>query len=128
MFDHIGIDVRDLHRSKQFYQEALAPLGIQLLVYWEEWKAAGFGTDRPRFWLGGGEPGNGPRNGEDEVHICFSARNRAEVRAFHEAALRAGGRDLGPPGMRPQYHASYYGAFVLDPDGHNVEACCHAPE
>lgn len=124
MFDHMGFDVRDLKKSKKFYETALAPLGVKLIVYLEEWKAAGFGTDRPRFWLGEGKP----TNGDDDVHLCFSAKNRAEVRAFYEAAIKAGGRDNGPPGLRPMYHENYYGAFVLDPDGNGIEACCHLPE
>jgi len=124
MFDHIGFDVRDLHKSKSFYEAALLPLGIKLMMFSEEWKVAGFGTDRPRFWVGSGQP----KNGEGEVHLCFSAKNRAEVRAFYEAAIQAGARDNGKPGPRPEYHANYYGAFVIDPDGHNVEACCHSPE
>jgi catechol 2,3-dioxygenase-like lactoylglutathione lyase family enzyme len=124
MFDHMGFDVRDLHKSKTFYEKALAPLGVKLLVFSEEWGAAGFGTDRPRFWLGVGEP----THGKDEVHLCFSAKNRAEVRAFYEAAIAAGGTDNGPPGPRPMYHPDYYGAFVFDPEGHGIEACCHLPE
>lgn len=124
MFDHMGFDVRDLDQSVKFYEAALAPLGIKLLVHSKEWQAAGFGIDHPRFWLGAGEP----THGEDEVHLCFSARARAEVDAFYEAAIRAGGRDNGKPGLRPQYHQHYYGAFVLDLEGHGIEACCHIPE
>jgi catechol 2,3-dioxygenase-like lactoylglutathione lyase family enzyme len=124
ILDHMGVDVRDLARSKAFYEKALAPLGIKLLMFSEEWGAAGFGIDRPQFWLGRGKPSNG----EDEVHFCFAAKNRAQVRAFYEAALAAGGRDNGPPGLRPMYHKDYYGAFVFDPDGHGIEACCHLPE
>lgn len=125
MFDHLGFDVRDLHKSRDFFEKALAPLGIKLLVFSEEWGAAGFGVEggRPKFWLGKGKPSNG----EDEVHICFTAKNRAEVRAFYDAAIAAGGRDLGKPGLRPIYHEHYYGAFVLCPDGNNIEACCHEP-
>ncbi len=124
MFDHLGFDVRDLKISKAFYESALAPLGVRLLAYSEDWQAAGFGTDRPRFWIAKGDP----TNGDDELHVCFSAKSRAEVRAFYEAALKSGGRDHGQPGLRPQYHENYYGAFILDPDGHNIEACCHLPE
>ena len=119
----MGFEVKDLQKSKKFYESALAPLGIKLLVYLEEYQAAGFGTDRPRFWLGGGES-----TGADEVHLCFSAKNRAEVRAFYDAAMQAGAKDNGKPGLRPEYHEHYYGAFVHDPDGHNIEACCHVPE
>ncbi len=124
MFDHAGFDVRDLRKSKAFYEKALAPLGHKCLMYSEEWKAAGFGTDHPGFWIVEGKP----TNGEDDVHLCFSAKSREEVRAFYEAAIAAGGRDLGKPGPRPHYSEHYYGAFVLDPDGNNVEACCRTPE
>jgi catechol 2,3-dioxygenase-like lactoylglutathione lyase family enzyme len=124
IFDHVGIDVRDYKRSRQFYAQALAPLGIKLVMDLEEWKAAGFGVERPEFWIGGGEP----THGDDEVHICFAAKDRAQVRAFYDAAIAAGGRDNGKPGPRPEYHEHYYGAFVLDLDGNNIEACCHRPE
>ncbi|MEW6056596.1 MAG: VOC family protein [Bdellovibrionota bacterium] len=124
MFDHVGFEVRDIENSKEFYAIALAPLGIKMLAEMKEWGVAGFGSDRPRFWIAGGKPSNG----EDELHVCFSAKNRTEVRAFYEAALKAGGKDNGKPGLRPEYHENYYGAFVLDPDGHNIEACCHQPE
>lgn len=126
MFDHIGFEVRELKASQKFYEKALAPLGIKVLLELPQWKSVGFGGEdrQPRFWLGEGEPKNGP----DEVHLCFAARDRAQVNAFHEAAIAAGGKDNGKPGLRPEYHAHYYGAFVLDPDGHNIEACCHKPE
>ena len=124
MFDHIGIEVRDFEKSKKFYEAVLAPLGSKLVADLKEWNAAGFGTTRPQFWIGQGKP----VNGEDELHVCFSAKNRAEVRAFYDAAIRAGAKDNGAPGLRPEYHEHYYGAFVIDPDGHNVEACCHHPE
>jgi catechol 2,3-dioxygenase-like lactoylglutathione lyase family enzyme len=124
MIDHVGFDVRDFPASTRFYEKALAPLGVKLLIYKEEWNAAGFGTDRPRFWLGAGKP----MQGEDEVHLCFSANSRTEVDAFYREAIAAGGRDNGPPGLRPIYHPNYYGAFVFDLDGHGIEACCHLPE
>jgi catechol 2,3-dioxygenase-like lactoylglutathione lyase family enzyme len=124
MIDHAGISVRDLARSKAFYVAALAPLGYKLLADLVEWHAAGFGDAHPEFWLGLGQP----TNGDDDVHVCFSAKSRAEVRAFYDAAIAAGGRDNGPPGLRPMYHADYYGAFVLDPDGNGIEACCRLPE
>ncbi len=120
MFDHIGIDVRDFAGSRAFYVKALAPLGIGVVMEGEGW--AGLGREgRPQFWLGAEGESSGP------VHIAISARNREEVRAFYEAAMAAGGKDNGPPGLRPEYHPNYYGAFVFDPDGHNVEAVCHAP-
>lgn len=124
MFDHIGFAVSDLSKSKKFYETALAPLGAKLIADLVEYKAAGYGVDSPRFWIGAGKP----TSSQDEVHICFAAKNRAEVRAFYEAAIQAGGKDNGKPGLRPEYHANYYGAFVFDPDGHNIEACCHIPE
>jgi catechol 2,3-dioxygenase-like lactoylglutathione lyase family enzyme len=127
MLDHIGYSVADFARSKAFYTSALAPLGLALVmeVTAEQTGAdahAGFGRDgKPFFWIGTGAR---PKGG---THIAFAASTRAEVDAFHRAALAAGGRDNGGPGLRPHYHANYYGAFVLDPDGNNVEAVCHRP-
>ena len=121
ILDHIGFAVNDPKRSKEFYTKALAPLGIAVVMEYEDW--IGMGRDgRPQFWFGGGDQGVGP------IHLAFTARNREEVHAFHAAALKAGGTDNGAPGLRPHYHPDYYGAFVLDPDGHNIEAVCHAPE
>jgi len=128
MLDHVGIPIADFARSKAFYAKALAPLGYGLVmeVLAEQTGGtahAGFGPPgRPQFWIGGGEPVQG------QVHFAFVAKDRAAVRAFYDAALAAGARDNGPPGLRPQYHPNYYGAFVLDPDGHNIEAVCHLPE
>ena len=124
MIDHVGYEVRDAKKSLKFFEAALKPLGAKLLVALEEYNAYGFGVDRPVFWFGEGKPGNG----DDEVHVCFSAKSRAEVRAFYEAAMAAGGRDNGAPGPRPHYHPDYYGAFVLDPDGNNIEASCRMKE
>jgi catechol 2,3-dioxygenase-like lactoylglutathione lyase family enzyme len=119
VIDHVGLNVRDLDRSKAFYASALAPLGYSVFREWES--GAGFGKDRPDFWIHQrGEPAT-------EVHLCFQSPDRETVDAVYEAGLAAGGRDNGPPGPRPQYHAGYYGAFVLDPDGNNVEAVCHKP-
>lgn len=119
MIDHIGIAVTDLDRSVAFYTKALAPLGYTLIMRFDH--AAGFGVaGKPDFWIGKGAP-------KDAVHVALRAGGRAQVRAFHEAALAAGGKDNGAPGVRPHYHEHYYGAFVLDPDGHNVEAVCHEP-
>lgn len=121
----MSIAVRDLCKSLAFYEKALAPLGIQRLMAYGGTDQlpdhVGFGDDqKPYFWLGRGEPIQG------YVHIAFSAASRDEVDAFHQAALAAGGRDNGPPGLRPHYHPGYYGAFVLDPDGCNVEAVHHS--
>jgi catechol 2,3-dioxygenase-like lactoylglutathione lyase family enzyme len=128
MLDHVGFPVADFARSKAFYAKALAPLGYGLVMEFPPEATggtghAGFGPQgRPQFWIGGGNPVKG------QVHFAFVARNRAAVHAFYDAALAAGARDNGPPGLRPQYHPNYYGAFVLDPDGHNIEAVCHLPE
>lgn len=121
MLDHTGFNVRDFERSKDFYLKALAPLGYRLLM--EFGTVAGFGANgHPDLWIAQGAPQD-PR-----VHIGFRAPSREAVDAFHSAALEAGGRDNGPPGLRPHYHANYYGAFVHDPDGHNIEAVCHLPD
>ena len=128
MIDHTGITASDFARSKAFYTKALAPIGYQLLMEFsaavtKSADVAGFGAPpEPDFWIGAGTPNKPP------VHVAFRVDKRAKVDAFYEAALAAGGRDNGPPGPRPHYHANYYGAFVLDPDGHNIEAVCHAPE
>jgi catechol 2,3-dioxygenase-like lactoylglutathione lyase family enzyme len=127
MIDHVGFSVSDYARAKAFYEKALAPLGYTLVmeVTAEEagQPAAGFGSGgKPDFWIGGGDLSVGRG-----VHIAILAKDRPTVDAFHGAALAAGGKDNGPPGVRPHYHANYYGAFVLDPDGHNIEAVCHAP-
>jgi catechol 2,3-dioxygenase-like lactoylglutathione lyase family enzyme len=124
MIDHIGIPVSDYARSKAFYEKALAPLGYGLIVEVQQQgnniPAAGFGIDRkPDFWIGG----EGGLN--KAVHVAVLAQTRSMVDAFYVAALAAGGQDNGAPGLRPLYHRDYYGAFVLDPDGHNIEAVCH---
>lgn len=117
MIDHMGILVTDLDASVAFYTRALAPLGYAVVMRFERF--AGFGVaGKPDFWIEAGKP-------TDRIHIAFRASGRAVVRAFHEAAVAAGGSDNGPPGMREIYHPNYYGAFVRDPDGHNIEAVCH---
>ena len=119
MIDHTGVNVSDIARSKAFYRAALEPLGYDVLMEWEEY--AGFGVKpKPDFWIGKGAANVPP------IHVAFRAETRAQVDAFYKAALAAGGRDNGAPGLRPHYHANYYGAFVLDPDGHNIEAVCHS--
>jgi len=128
MIDHIGMPVSDLARATAFYLKALAPLGIAIVmdVSAEQTGASaavGFGADfKPFFWIG-----EAPGLGSGHVHVAFVANSPAEVDAFYQAAIAAGGKDNGKPGLRPHYHADYYGAFVLDPDGHNIEAVCHAP-
>jgi len=127
MLDHIGIGCSDFEASRAFYEAALAPLGITRFMELTPEMTGGFhgigmGTDgKPFFWFGsGGARGTG-------MHVAFTAPTRAAVDAFYEAAMANGGRDNGPPGIRTHYHPDYYGAFVLDPDGINVEAVCHAP-
>jgi catechol 2,3-dioxygenase-like lactoylglutathione lyase family enzyme len=126
MLDHVGFAVADAERSRRFYEAALAPLGISLIMTVPAAEngsggtAYGFGVpDNPFFWVGDNE-----RVGEG-THVAFAAETRDQVDAFHEAALAAGGKDHGGPGLRPQYGPNYYAAFVLDPDGLNIEAVCH---
>jgi len=125
MIDHTGLSVSDYERSKAFYTAALAPIGYQLLVEFPaavtgSTDVAGFGEPpKPDFWIHRGVPNEPP------IHIAFRVDSRAKVDAFHRAALAAGGTDNGAPGLRPHYHPNYYGAFVRDPDGHNIEAVCH---
>ena len=126
MIDHTGLNVSDFRRSKDFYLRALAALGYQLIKELPASiapdGAAGLGVPpKADFWIAGGKP-QAPR-----IHVAFRAASRADVDAFYKAALAAGGRDNGPPGLRARYHPNYYGAFVLDPDGHNIEAVCHDP-
>jgi catechol 2,3-dioxygenase-like lactoylglutathione lyase family enzyme len=121
IIDHIGLAVSDYDRSKQFFCAALAPLGIELVMEVEGW--AGLGrAGKPEFWFGTHTGSHQP------MHIAFAAQNREQVRAFYTAALAAGGKDNGPPGIREMYHPNYYGAFVIGPDGHNVEAVSHVAE
>jgi catechol 2,3-dioxygenase-like lactoylglutathione lyase family enzyme len=125
MIDHIGVAVADIDRAKAFYTRAFQPLGIRVImeVSAEETGAdahAGFGADdKAFFWIGTGAK---PKGG---THVAFAVGTRAEVDAFYSAAMAAGGRDNGAPGLRPEYHPSYYGAFVFDLDGNNIEAVCH---
>ncbi len=120
MLDHISLKVTDVERSKRFYQEALKPLGYELVMEFPG--MAGFGVNhRTDFWL----------STADKVvptHVAYSSPDRKTVGAFHKAAVAAGGKDNGAPGLRPHYHANYYGAFVFDPDGNNIEAVTHKPE
>jgi catechol 2,3-dioxygenase-like lactoylglutathione lyase family enzyme len=119
MLDHVTIGVTDIERSKRFYDQALRPLGIERL-YAEKDTFAGYGANRKAFfWIG-------HRTGaQTSTHVAFAVQDRETVDRFYQAALAAGGHDNGPPGLRPHYHSNYYGAFVLDPDGHNIEAVCH---
>lgn len=114
MFDHVTISVSNLQRAKDFYATALAPLGITCVFEGDGY--CGFGVTRPTFWLGLDEKRT------SKVHVAFTAKSQDDVKAFYEAALAAGGTDNGTPGLRPEYHDNYFGAFILDPDGNNVEA------
>jgi catechol 2,3-dioxygenase-like lactoylglutathione lyase family enzyme len=121
MLDHVTISVGDIERSKAFYDQTLRPLGIERLHADGE-SFAGYGANRRAFfWIGLRDT---PPTG---VHVAFTAPDRQTVDQFHAVALAAGGQDNGPPGLRPHYHQHYYGAFILDPDGHNIEAVCHQP-
>lgn len=129
MLDHVGFAVADAERSRAFYEAALAPIGIGLIMSVTPDQtesggtAHGFGANgKPFFWVGDNE-----RVGEG-THVAFAVETRPLVDAFYAAAIAAGGRDNGPPGLRPHYHPDYYGAFVFDPDGNNIEAVCHKPQ
>ncbi len=125
MIDHTGIIVRDYSLSRDFYLSTLGAIGYELMneipaSVTGHTDVAGFGeAGKPDFWISKGSPNKPP------THIAFRVTSRALVDAFYHAAIKAGGRDNGPPGLRPHYHPDYYGAFVLDPDGHNIEAVCH---
>jgi catechol 2,3-dioxygenase-like lactoylglutathione lyase family enzyme len=121
VFDHVSVNVSDYEVSKRFYEQTLAPLGYSVQLEFAESKMAGFGAEgvSSDFWIGEREPrGTG-------IHVAFQAPDHATVDAFHAAGLAAGGTDNGSPGIREEYHPTYYGAYVLDPDGNNVEAVCH---
>ena len=126
MIDHTGINATAPAKTRAFYEKALAPLGYRSMIDIPKELTGGrvvFGMGvppKPDFWVSEGAP-------TDKVHIAFRAETRAQVDAFHEEALAAGGTDNGGPGPRPHYHEHYYGAFVLDPDGHNIEVVCHHP-
>lgn len=128
MIDHTGVIVSEFQKSKDFYSKALAAIGYSLLAELPasvtgSVDVAGFGeAPKPDFWISSGMPNKPP------VHVAFRVASRAVVDAFYQAAMAAGGKDNGSPGLRPHYHPNYYGAFVLDPDGHNIEAVCHEAE
>ncbi len=120
MIDHVGIRVSDLRASTEFYRAALAPLGYEVLMDFEFGVGLGLGG-KPDLWLYPGQPG------DVQTHVAIAAADRPAVDAFHAAALRAGAQDTAGPRVRDEYHPNYYGAFVTDPDGHNLEAVCHLP-
>ena len=128
MIDHVSLGVTDMARSKKFYDAVLAPLGIKLFFEFDGGAGYGAAQDEVNFWIGP------PLDAERKVqpsggsHVAFSAASRRAVDEFYRAAIAAGAKDDGKPDVRPIYHANYYGAFVLDPDGHKIEACCHRPE
>ena len=128
MIDHTGVIVSDFRKSREFYSRSLSAIGYSLLLEFPasvtgRADVAGFGeAPKPDFWIANGSPNTPP------IHVAFRVSTRALVDAFFKAAIAAGGRDNGGPGLRPHYHSDYYGAFVLDPDGHNIEAVCHSLE
>ncbi len=126
ILDHIGFAIGDFEKSRAFYVAALAPLGIQIVAEGEGWAMVGQDGQAQggagQFWFGLAGEKTKP------IHVAFAAENREQVRAFHRAALKAGGKDNGAPGIRTNYHPNYYAAFVFDPDGHNIEAVCHQAE
>lgn len=128
MIDHTGIVASDFDKSKKFYSSVLSTIGYSLLMEFPasvtgHTDVAGFGEPpKPDFWISKGAPNNPP------IHVAFRVGTRVQVDAFFKAAIAAGARDNGQPGLRPHYHPNYYGAFVLDADGHNIEAVCHEPE
>ncbi|NYD40874.1 VOC family protein [Nocardioides panaciterrulae] len=123
MIDHFGINCADMPAARAFYDKVLGVLGHSRVMDFEE--AVGYGTEQPVFWISA-QPAQGPASGPNrEVHIAFTARDAATVRAFFEAATSVGAEVLHEPRLWPEYHPGYYGAFVRDPDGNNVEAVCH---
>ncbi len=128
MIDHIGLIVSDFEKSKLFYTESLSAIGYMLLMEFpasatRDTDVVGFGEPpRPDFWISRGT------QRPPAIHVAFRVLSRTHVDAFHQSALAAGGRDNGAPGLRPHYHPNYYAAFILDPDGHNIEVVCHNPE
>src|SRR5205809_5078439 len=121
MFDHVKFGVSDYAASKAFFLKALEPLGVAVVM--EGQYGLGLGQKgKPSLWMHQTSEKPAP------LHLAFVAESRKQVEAFHRAALEAGGKDNGAPGLRPHYHANYYAAFVIGPDGHNIEVVCHEPE
>lgn len=134
MLDHVSVGVADLARARAFYDSVLGTLGYALVytvdIPGEGIVAHGYGAtkEKPEFWIGVPEQIDGKANATGGAHLAFVAKSRKDIDAFHAAALKAGGKDNGKPGLRPHYHENYYGAFVFDPDGNKIEACSHHPE
>jgi catechol 2,3-dioxygenase-like lactoylglutathione lyase family enzyme len=127
IIDHMSLSVADFAAMSAFYEKALAPLGVKILMHIGKdvtgsFEGAGLGREKPFLWI------TDTGKTEPRMHLAIRAENHDEVDAFYKAALDAGGKDNGAPGLRPHYHENYYGAFVLDPEGHNIEAVCHEPE
>jgi catechol 2,3-dioxygenase-like lactoylglutathione lyase family enzyme len=127
MIDHMGLNVADFAAMLAFYEKALEPLGITAMMRFGKevtgsFEVAGLGREKPFLWI------TGVGKTEPRMHIAIRADSHAEVDAFYQAAIAAGGKDNGAPGLRPHYHANYYGAFVIDPEGHNLEAVCHTEQ
>jgi catechol 2,3-dioxygenase-like lactoylglutathione lyase family enzyme len=121
MIDHVALNVGNLNRSLSFYEKALAPLGIKVVATWESWRGFGKG-EKPKFWIVAREPAS------KGAHLALAADDRKAVDAFHKAAIGAGGKDNGKPGVRTDYSPTYYAAFVYDPDGNNIEVVTHKAE
>jgi catechol 2,3-dioxygenase-like lactoylglutathione lyase family enzyme len=126
MIDHIGIPVTNYAAAKTFYENSLAPLGVRMMMevpreHTGGRGVCGFGAEQPQFWISDGNHTN------QHVHVAFAAKSREAVDAFYAAAMAAGAKDNGKPGLRPHYHEHYYGGFIIDLDGNNVEAVCHLP-
>ena len=132
MIDHVSIGTKDFQKATGFYDAVLEALGYKRLMTEDVpgGQMAGYGDKYPAFWVQSvsSGPDDQPVGQAFGAHVCFVAPNRAAVQAFHEAALRLGARDNGAPGLRPHYHPNYFGAFIVDPDGWRIEACCHQPE
>jgi catechol 2,3-dioxygenase-like lactoylglutathione lyase family enzyme len=124
MIDHVSIGVRDISKTKRFYDSVLIPLGYKCLS--ESANSLGYGSDTVAFWIGKTERPV-PADDKSGLHFCFRASTRKGVDGFHAAALAAGGRDNGKPGVRAEYGADYYAAFVIDPNGYRIEAYCGRP-
>ncbi|HEY7689040.1 MAG TPA: VOC family protein [Dongiaceae bacterium] len=128
MIDHVSLGVTDMDRSLKFYDAVLQPLGMKRYYDHDGGSGYGLNAEKPFFWIGTPLDEGRPARSGGGNHVAFAASNRKAVDDFFRAAIAAGAKDDGKPGLRPIYHENYYGAFVLDPDGHKIEACCHKPE